>query len=147
MNELKAQLKETLATVFSFYLKTANFHWNVEGPDFYQYHKLFQDIYSDVYDSIDPIAEHLRAIGTYAPASYKRFTELSTVEDALEPMSATAMVDKLYDDNTKVIDSLNKSFTEAEKNNLQGLMNFLAARIEQHNKWGWFLRATKKRAE
>ena len=67
MDELRAQLKETLATVFSFYLKAHNFHWNVEGPFFYEYHKMFGDIYEDVYSSIDGIAENLRKIGTYAP--------------------------------------------------------------------------------
>jgi starvation-inducible DNA-binding protein len=147
MDELKRQLKETFATVFSLYLKAANFHWNVEGPDFYQYHELFNKVYDDVYGSIDPLAEHLRAIGTYAPANLKRIAELTQIEDALEPIPALDMVARLHDDNLKVVDSLTKSFAEAEKHNLQGLMNFLAARIEQHNKWGWFLRATKKRGE
>lgn len=144
MDELKKQLKETLATVFSFYLKAANFHWNVEGADFYQYHKLFEDIYIDVYGSVDPLAEHCRTIGTYAPGSFKRFAELTKIEDALEPIAAGAMIERLHDDNNVVIDSLTKSFAEAQKHNLQGLMNFLADRIDQHQKWGWFLRASKK---
>lgn len=144
MDELKKQLKETLATVFSMYLKAANFHWNVEGPDFYQYHKLFEDIYTDVYDSIDPLAENCRKIGTYTPASYKRFSELSQIEDQLEPLSASAMLERLHADNQIVIESLNKALAEAQKNSQQGLMNFLADRIDQHQKWSWFLRASKK---
>lgn len=144
MDEARKQLKETLATVFAFYLKAANFHWNVEGPDFFEYHKLFEMIYNDVYGSIDPLAEQLRAAGTYAPGSFKRFQELSQIEDALEPLSAKEMVQRLYDDNAIVIDSLNKSFSAAQSQNMQGLMNFLADRIDQHNKWAWFLRATKK---
>lgn len=147
MDELKRQLKETFAVVFSLYLKAANFHWNVEGPDFFLYHKLFNEIYDDIYGSIDPLAEHLRAIGTYVPANLKRITELTMIEDALEPIPASDMIARLHDDNVAVVKSLTKSFAEAEKHNLQGLMNFLAARIEQHNKWSWFLRATKKRAE
>lgn len=146
MDELRRQLKETLATVFAFYLKAANFHWNVEGPDFYEYHKLFDKIYNDAYDSIDPLAENCRKIGTYAPASFKRFAELSQVEDTLEPLSASAMVERLHSDNQIVIDSLNKSFAEAQKQSQQGLMNFLADRIDQHQKWAWFLRASKKGA-
>lgn len=147
MDELKKQLKETLATVFSFYLKAANFHWNVEGPDFYQYHELFNDIYTDTYGSIDPLAENCRKIGTYTPASYKRFSELTQIEDALEPISASAMLERLHADNLVVIESLNKTFAEAQKHNLQGLMNFLADRIDQHQKWSWFLRATNKKGE
>jgi starvation-inducible DNA-binding protein len=144
MDDLKKQLKETLATVFSFYLKAANFHWNVEGPDFYQYHKLFEDIYGDTYASIDPLAEHCRTLGTYAPGSFKRFAELTKIEDALDPISASAMVSQLHSDNLIVIDTLTTSLTKAQKHNQQGLMNFLADRIDQHQKWGWFLNATKK---
>jgi starvation-inducible DNA-binding protein len=146
MDELKKQLKETLATVFSFYLKAANFHWNIEGADFYQYHKLFEDVYTDVYQSIDPLAENCRKLGTYAPASFKRYTELTQIEDALEPISATAMLACLHSDNQIVIDSLNKCFTEAQKCGQQGLMNFLADRIDQHQKWNWFLRVSTKGA-
>lgn len=147
MDVLKRQLKETFATVFSFYLKTANFHWNVEGPNFYEYHRMFDDIYTDVYGSIDPLAEHCRAIDTYTPASFKRLSELALVADALEPLSASAMISQLHTDNKTVIESLNKTFVEAERLQLQGLMNFLAARIEQHNKWNWFLAATNKRGK
>lgn len=147
MDELKKQLKETLATVFSFYLKAANFHWNVEGANFYEYHKLFNKIYDDVYASIDPMAEQLRALGTYTPASYKRFSELTKIEDALDPISAAEMVEQLHSDNQIVLDSLNASFNAAQKQKQQGLMNFLADRIDSHMKWGWFLRASKKRGE
>lgn len=144
MDEMKRQLKQTFACVFSFYLKSANFHWNVEGADFYQYHKMFEDIYNDTYSSIDPLAEHLRAIGTYTPATIGRIAELTTVEDVKQLPSAAEMISILHADNEKVIDCLNHSLAEAQKNNLQGLMNFLAGRIEQHNKWAWFLRASKK---
>lgn len=144
MDELKKQLKETFATVFSLYLKAANFHWNVEGANFYQYHKMFDDVYSDVYGSLDPLAEHLRAIGTYVPASLARLTELTKVEDVKQPLAASAMISELHSDNDKVIESLNAALAAAQQQNCQGLMNFLAARIEQHNKWAWFLRSSSK---
>ena len=144
MEELRKQLKETLATVFSFYLKAHNFHWNVEGPMFYEYHKMFGKIYQDVYSSIDGIAENLRKIGTYAPGSYTRFSELSKIEDCIDVPPVQDMVDRLLADNTLVIESLNASFSLAETINSQGLMNFLADRIDQHQKWAWFLRASKK---
>lgn len=147
MDELRKQLKETLATVFGFYLKAHNFHWNVEGPNFREYHGLFQEIYEDTYGSIDNLAERIRTVGTYAPGSFTRYAELSKVEDEVGVPSQVEMVDMLAADNAIVIDSLNKSFSEASKLNMQGLMNFLADRIDQHNKWAWFLRASKKKGE
>lgn len=147
MDELRAQLKETLATVFSFYLKTHNFHWNVEGPFFYEYHKMFGDIYDDVYGSVDSLAENLRKIGTYAPGSFTRYSELSKIADCVTVPTANEMVDMLIADNSSVIESLNASFKLAAAINNQGLMNYLADRIDAHSKWAWFLRASKKKGE
>lgn len=145
MDELRTQLKETFATVFAFYLKSHNFHWNVEGPTFYMLHKLFQKIYEDVYDSIDPLAEEIRAIMSYAPGSLTRISELSLIDDEVEIPSYEEMVNQLLHDNEIVIDSLSKSFDAASKVGEQGLMNFLADRIDKHKHWAWFLRATSKK--
>lgn len=147
MDELRKQLKETLATVFSFYLKAHNFHWNIEGPLFFEYHKLFQEIYEDVYASVDDLAENLRKIGTYAPGSYTRFGELTKIDDCVDVPSSQEMIEQLLSDNTIVIDSLNASFKLAAEINNQGLMNYLADRIDAHSKWSWFLRASKKKGE
>jgi starvation-inducible DNA-binding protein len=147
MDELKDSLKHSFATVFAFYLKTANFHWNVEGANFYEYHKLFEDIYTDVYNSIDPLAEHIRTLNTYTPASFARIVDMSSIEDVLTPLNSVEMLKMLGSDNQLVIDCLNSSFMHASKNNLQGLMNFLADRIDQHQKWAWFLRASNKQGK
>lgn len=144
MDELKKTLKEALATVFAFYLKTHYFHWNVEGDDFYQYHKMFQKIYEDVYESVDTLAEEIRTLQSYAPGSLTRFKELSKVECELKIPPGHVMVERLLADNEIVIECLNKAFAEAQTHNKQGLMNFLADRIDKHNKWSWFLRSTKK---
>lgn len=144
MDELRKQLKETLATVFAFYLKVQNCHWNVEGANFYEYHKLLEEIYSDVYESVDAIAEHIRTIGDYAPGGLKVFSELSVVDDLDGNPSAKKMMDTLLEDNALVITVLNSTFGLAQKQNLQGLMNFLADRVDRHQKWGWFIRATTK---
>jgi len=144
MEDLTKSLKISLATAFSFYLKAQYFHWNVEGADFYQYHKMFGDIYEDTYTSIDALAEHIRALQSYAPGSFKRFAELTKIDDETKIPDGDEMVDHLLSDNDKLIEALDSTMKLATAYNKQGLINYLGARIEQHNKWGWFLRATKK---
>ena len=145
MDDLTKSLKTSLATTFAFYLKAQYFHWNVEGVEFYQYHKMFGDIYEDTYGSIDRLAEHIRALNAYAPGSFKRLSELSKIEDeATKIPDSHEMIERLISDNEKLLDSLNETMKLAETHNKQGLMNYLGERIEQHNKWGWFLRASKK---
>lgn len=144
MEDLVKSMKVALATVFSFYLKAHNFHWNVEGPNFHEYHTMFQKIYEDVYGSVDVFAEQIRALDDFAPGSYKRFGELSKVADEIKVPTGLVMVERLLADNEIVIEALNEAMKLATTHNKQGLMNFLGERIDQHNKWGWFLRATKK---
>jgi len=144
MEELVKSMKVALATVFSFYLKAHNFHWNVEGPNFHEYHVMFQKIYEDVYASVDVFAEEIRALDSYAPGSFARFTALSKVDDETKVPSSKVMIERLLANNETVIECLNDAFKQAETQNKQGLMDFLAGRIDQHNKWSWFLRATKK---
>jgi starvation-inducible DNA-binding protein len=66
-DELIKAMKIAFSSEFSYYLKAHFFHWNVEGPDFSQYHELFGKIYEEVYESIDPFAENIRKLGAYTP--------------------------------------------------------------------------------
>lgn len=144
MEELVKSLKVSLATVFAFYLKSHNYHWNVEGADFYQYHKLFEKIYENVQESIDGFGEQVRTLNAYAPASFARFVNLSKIKDETKIPTGSVMVDRLIADNDVVIEQINETLKLAEKHNKQGMMNFLAGRLEQHEKWAYFLRSTKK---
>ena len=144
MDELIQEMKVTLASTFAFYLKTHGFHWNVEGPNFPQYHEFLGDLYEEVFGAVDPIAEHLRTLGAYAPASFLRYKELSLVSDEVNIPAAMSMMKKLTDDNATIIEQLTKTQATAEKNKKMGLANFLQDRIDAHEKHGWQLRSITK---
>ena len=144
MDELIEQMKVALASTFAFYLKAHNFHWNVEGANFPQYHSFFEGIYTDAFGAVDGIAEHLRTLGSYAPGSFARYNELSIVKDEVNIPTAISMVTKLLGDNESIIVQLTKTQALAEKNNKMGLANYLQDRIDIHEKNGWMLRSTSK---
>ena len=144
METLIEKMKVVLGTSFAFYLKAHGFHWNVEGPNFKEYHGLFGDIYEEVWGAVDDIAEHIRAIDGYAPGAIGRLYQLSTVSDQPNIPAARAMVVELLSDNGKVIETLTEAYKEAETANEVGLANFLQDRIDIHKKHGWMLRATSK---
>jgi starvation-inducible DNA-binding protein len=136
--------KVAFASEFSFYLKAHNFHWNVEGPLFLQYHDLFGKIYEEVYASIDDFAEKIRAIGSYMPGSYTRFSMLSQIEDETEILDPTSMLRALYDDNEKMLVALKMLFDLSEQSGEHGFSDFIAGRMDAHRKHGWMLRASLK---
>jgi starvation-inducible DNA-binding protein len=144
MEELINSLKVLLSDAVTFYFKAHGYHWNVEGDDFPQYHEFFQEIYEDVYGSIDPIAENIRKCGAYAPFRLERFVEYRTVTDTNVTPEEVDMSTDLYNSNNQVLISLYNTFAAASAQNRQGIMNFLADRIDQHEKWMWQLGAVIK---
>lgn len=144
MSALGDSLRVVLADTFALYLKTHNFHWNVEGADFYEYHKFFEDLYNELWEASDHIAEEIRSLDEYSPGSFGRFSELSSIKDATTVPSGLAMAKQLLDDNEKVIASLRKAYDAAEKAGAIGLSNFLQDRTDKHFKHAWMLRSTIK---
>jgi starvation-inducible DNA-binding protein len=142
---LADSLKILLATEYAFSLKAQQFHWNVEGPDFAQLHEFFGNLYEEVYNnSIDRTAEYVRALGDYAPGSYERFSELTTIKGQIKIPRARLMIEELLANNGQMLDLLNETFSTAEQENQQGIVNFIAERIDAHQKHGWMLRSFLK---
>ena len=144
MDKFINQLKIAFASQYAFAIKTQNFHWNVEGSDFYQLHNLFEDIYTEVYGAVDGFAENIRKIKAYTPASLYRFSALAAIDDELEILEPQAMVAELLRDAEKMQEIMKVLFTEAEALGHHGLSNFLADRQDAFAKHAWFLRSTLK---
>ena len=144
MEQLIEQMKTILGTTFGLYFKAHSYHWNVEGPNFTQYHDFLGVFYTGIFANIDPIAEHIRALESYAPGSLVRFSSLSIIPDQIDPVPAPEMFTLLMADNVKMmwmIADLDKMANDAGE---VGLSNFLQARHEIHRKHQWMMRATSK---
>lgn len=144
METLVEMMKKVLADTFAMYLKAHNYHWNVEGPNFPQYHEFFGNLYEELHGAVDPIAEQIRALGAYAPGSFTRFQDMTDIEDELNVPMGTEMANRLMLDNQIVLNTLNIAFKLADQLDKQGLADFLAGRIDVHSKHGWMLRSITK---
>lgn len=141
---LADDLKTLLATQYALSIKAQNFHWNVEGPDFAQYHEFFGNFYEEVYGAVDKIAEYIRTLQEYSPGSFERFQELSVIPGQTKIPRARLMFEELLANNGTIIDLLNQCFASAESENNQGIANFIAERLDAHGKHGWMLRSFLK---
>jgi len=139
-------LKTLLATSYAFVIKAQNFHWNLEGPNFPQYHEFLGNLYSEVYDNaIDQTAELIRQLDSYTPGSIARFSELSQISDQTKIPRAELMMAELYADNQKLLEMWKAAFHVAEEADEQGIADFIAGRIDAHGKHGWMLRSILKK--
>jgi starvation-inducible DNA-binding protein len=144
MEQLIQQLKVILATNFALYLKAHNFHWNIEGKDFPQYHSFLDGLYNSIWQQTDDIAEHLRKLDAYAPGSLSRFIELADIQDTTIIPQALAMFDELKNDNERYIIHLRAGIVAADQANEPAVSNFLQDLLGKHQKHAWMLRSIIK---
>jgi starvation-inducible DNA-binding protein len=144
MEQLIQQLKVILATNFALYLKAHNFHWNIEGKDFPQYHSFLDGLYNSIWQQTDDIAEHLRKLDAYAPGSLSRFIELADIQDTTIIPQALAMFDELKNDNERYIIHLRAGIVAADQANEPAVSNFLQDILGKHQKHAWMLRSIIK---
>jgi DNA-binding ferritin-like protein len=136
-------LENLLADVVTIYFRTHAYHWNVKGQDFAQYHELFEEIYQDIYSSIDPIAENIRKLGHDAPISLTELVGDSSVpESEVDTADPKTLAYDLYRMNELLVVQLKAVFDLTNAINEQGVANFIAERIDSHMKWSWQLRSS-----
>lgn len=143
VSDLNEELTELLADIVSFYFRAHGAHWNVTGTDFAEYHALFNEIYEDVYGSIDPLAENLRKLGIKAPFTLPQFIALRSLDDSSTNSSdARVLATDLLSANDAIVNGIAEAFDSAQEANQQGIANFLADRLDKHQFWKWQLTAS-----
>jgi starvation-inducible DNA-binding protein len=145
MEELIQQMKELLADTFAFRLKTQYYHWNIEGPDFAQYHKFLGKLYEEIDSAVDETAEKIRSLNAYAPGSFKRYLVLATIQCDDMIIPAVEMLSQVKIDNDTLRNKLKQVRNTAESAGEFGLVNFLEGRLDAHDKHAWMLKALTKR--
>ena len=138
------ELKKVHADAFTFYLKAHFYHWNVEGSDFPQYHDFLQNLYQEVFASVDTLAELIRTLDSYAPRTLTRLKELTTIEETDDVPDAKTMMTRLLQENNILRASLLTAYTTADTTGEVGISNFLQDRIQAHEKHAWMLRSILK---
>jgi starvation-inducible DNA-binding protein len=138
-------LSRLLADTYLLYLKTHNFHWNVEGPMFQTLHTMFMDQYTESWNAIDPIAERIRALGHYAPGTYRQYVKLATVKETDGVPKAEQMVRDLISGQETVARTARSVLPLADKANDQPTLDLLTQRLDIHEKNAWMLRSLLKK--
>lgn len=148
MNELTATLRVLLANHVVAYYKAAAYHWNTEGIEFPQYHEFFGDLYADYYGQVDTLAEYIRILGDYAPASLMELYNYKTLsEDAAKPANLNGMLGNIGSANAELINNLNKLFEVATAAKEQGIADYAAGKLDAYKKHAWMIRSCLKTGE
>lgn len=137
-------LKRVQADTFAMYSKAHYYHWNVEGPNFTEYHEFLGEIYEALFAAVDDIAEFVRQLDAYAPNNKRSLDELAQVKvDDIIP-GPLSMFKNLHDDNQIVMEGILLAYHSAEDDMQIGLSNFLQDRMMYHKKLDWMLKSITK---
>jgi starvation-inducible DNA-binding protein len=139
--EITQGLSRLLADSYTLYLKTHNYHWNVEGPLFNTLHLMFETQYTELALAVDTIAERIRALGEPAPGSYKAFSKLSSIDEDEGVPEAETMIANLVKGQEAVVRTARSIFPAAERANDEPTADLLTQRMQIHEKNAWMLRS------
>ncbi|MBX3019494.1 MAG: DNA starvation/stationary phase protection protein [Bdellovibrionaceae bacterium] len=134
-------LSHLLADTYTLYLKTHNFHWNVEGPMFNTLHLMFETQYTELALAVDLIAERIRALGFPAPGTYKEFAAMSSIKEETGKLSAEEMIRSLVAGQESVVRTAREVFKVVDKASDEPSADLLTQRMQLHEKTAWMLRS------
>lgn len=147
MIQVMKGLAVVLADTYTLYLKTQNYHWHVKGVQFKSLHLLFEEQYQALAEAVDALAERMVMRGHTAPATFKAFNELRTIDEGDASLTANQMLIDLVNDHTTLLAALQKALLCAAEQKDEGSIALLSERIAAHEKMRWMLSASKEDEE
>lgn len=130
-----------LADTYTLYLKTHNYHWNVTGPMFQTLHTLFETQYNELALAVDEIAERIRALGEFAPGSYKEYAKLTSIKEADGIPTAEEMIKDLVKGQEAIAKTARSIVPVADEASDEVSLDLLTQRMTVHEKTAWMLRS------
>lgn len=130
------ELSKVFADEYVLFTKTRNAHWNIEGLDFYDKHKFFETQFEQLDEFIDRVAERIRSLGHYAPATLKAFLSLTHLseESRGENNSKGFIIELLHDPESIIIHLREYINRFANDFNDVGTSDFITGLMEEHEK-------------
>ena len=137
-----AALKRVLGETYALYSKTHGYHWNVTGPNFQALHTMFMEQYTELWAALDELAERIRALGHFAPASSGEMLEFATIGPDNGIPNATKMVANLAAGHETLARTLREGIQAAEAAGDDVTVDLLVQRATIADKTAWMLRAS-----
>ncbi len=134
--EIVVNLNTLLADYQVFYNKLRNFHWNIEGPEFFELHEEFEKEYNTIQKNIDMVAERIRVFGIKPNFTLEKTLELAKIEETVKQRTAIEMVREVLKDyeiiHDDILSGIGAALETGDVATEQMLTDFLRA-IEKRN--------------
>ncbi len=139
--KISKQLSRLLADTYVLYVKTQNFHWNIVDERFFSLHEMLDDQYHALAETVDVIAERIRALNEKAPATLKQFLEITALEEPESELTGNEMLQQLIEDHVQIANTIRPWIPEFQQLKDEGSADLLIERLRYHEKIAWMLRS------
>ncbi len=141
-DKIVTSLQHLLADTYALYLKTQNFHWNVESGCFFMFHEAFEEQYTKLRDAVDELAERIRQFGQRAPGSFKEFLKLTEISECDSLISVNEMLKALLHDHELLIKKYREHSLLTQEANDKVTDDLYTRLMTEHEKIAWMLRSS-----
>ena len=138
-NKTVEQLNILLADYHLYYQKLRNFHWNVQGTNFFDLHEKFEEMYDEAKLKVDEIAERILTLRHSPKSNLTDYLKITNLEESPSNLDDAKMVDILLEDHGKIISQMRKLASVADDAGDEGTIDLIGAYIRELEKTSWML--------
>ncbi|WP_106476189.1 Dps family protein [Phytohalomonas tamaricis] len=138
---LADKLNELLANYQIFYMNARGFHWNVRGPQFFELHNQFEEIYTSLLTKIDEVAERILTLGFTPLHAYSDYAKTSTVKEITNVHNGDECVRGMIEGYSTLIKIQREVLVAANEANDEGTSSQISDYVGEQEKTVWMLSA------
>jgi starvation-inducible DNA-binding protein len=141
---LAEKLNSLLANYQVFYMNTRGFHWNITGEKFFELHAKFEELYNNLVEKVDEVAERILTLGHSPLHTFSDYTAITTVKEAKNISNGKEAMQNILDAFRTLI-ALQRDIAEtASETGDEGTNALMSDYIREQEKLVWMYSAYLK---
>ena len=140
--EISDELQNLLADFQVYYTNLRGFHWHIKGPRFFKLHEEFEELYTEVADQIDEIAERILMLGETPLHNFSDYLKKNEVKESGVVANGDEAMKLVLSYLKTLIAKERKILDIASEANDEGTVSLMGDYILGQEKTVWMLAST-----
>jgi starvation-inducible DNA-binding protein len=139
--ELSGKLNNLLANYQIFYMNVRGYHWNIQGPEFFELHVKFEEQYNDLLLKVDELAERILTLGHRPMHAFSDYIATSSIKEDKQVSEGKTCVEGLLTGYKLIIQMQRDIMELAGEADDEGTAALMSDYISEQEKTVWMLSA------
>ena len=139
--KLANQLNDLLANYSVFYQNVRGFHWNIKGEKFFELHLKFEELYNDLFNKIDEVAERILTLGEVPNHNFTDYQSISEIKESNDTSDGLSAVGQILTSFQKIIAKQRVILELSGDINDEGTNSLMSDYIREQEKLVWMYSA------